>query len=82
MTLPFVGQPTLPNATYFAQGMVMPRQWWGGPPGPRGTSPSRGRNNDMGILQGAGRPTGASAADQGVRPTINPPGGTHDQRAF
>src|ERR1035438_2509371 len=26
-------------------------------------------NNDIGILQGASRPTGASAADQGVRPT-------------
>ena len=30
---------------------------------------SRFRNNDISILQDAGRPTGASAADQGVRPT-------------
>jgi hypothetical protein len=43
--------------------------WWGGTPGPRGTPPSRRRNDDIDILQGAGRPTGASAADQGVRPT-------------
>src|ERR1022692_2638126 len=47
--------------------------WWGGPPG-RGalwarTPSSRCRNNDIGTLQGASRPTGASAADQGVRPT-------------
>jgi hypothetical protein len=43
--------------------------WWGGPPGPRGTPSSRCRANDTSIMQGAGRPTGASAADQGVRPT-------------
>jgi hypothetical protein len=45
--------------------------WWGGPPGPHGTPSSRCPNNDIDILQGAGRPTGASAADQGVRPTIS-----------
>src|ERR1035438_9633628 len=44
--------------------------WWGGPPGPRGTPASRCRNNEIGILQGASRPTGASAADRGVRPTV------------
>ncbi len=43
--------------------------WWGGPPGPRGTPSSRCRGNDISILQGASRPTGASAADRGVRPT-------------
>src|ERR1019366_5362336 len=48
------------------------RGWWGGPPVPRGTPSSRCRNNDISILQDAGRPTGASAADQGVRPTIAP----------
>ena len=33
-------------------------------------APSSGiRNNDIGLLQGASRPTGASAADLGVRPT-------------
>src|ERR1035438_5717177 len=47
--------------------------WWGGPPGPRGTPSSRSRHNDIGIMRGASRPTGASAADQGVRPT-NPGG--------
>src|ERR1039457_3303652 len=47
------------------------RSWWGGPPGPGGTPSSRNRYNDISILQGASRPTGASAADQGVRPTIN-----------
>jgi hypothetical protein len=51
-----------------AEGSLRP-QWWGGPPGPRGTPPSRGRLDDSDILHGAGRPTGASAADQGVRPT-------------
>src|ERR1035438_1323154 len=45
----------------------------GRPPG-RGalwarTPSSRSRHNDIGILRGASRPTGASAADQGVRPT-------------
>jgi hypothetical protein len=50
--------------------MGIPLLWWGGPPGPRGTPSSRSRNNDRSILQGACRPTGASAADQGVRPTI------------
>src|SRR5450631_4256138 len=33
------------------------------------TPSSRCRNNDIGILQGTSRPTGASAADPGVRPT-------------
>jgi hypothetical protein len=28
-----------------------------------------GRNHNISILQGASRPTGASAADRGVRPT-------------
>src|ERR1035441_8254768 len=51
----------------FAQ--MPPWRWWGGPPGPRGTPPSRCRNYDISIMQGARRPTGASAADQGVRPT-------------
>src|ERR1035438_4049905 len=50
-----------------------PPAWWGGPPGPRGTPSSRCRNNDIGILWDASRPTGASAADRGVRPT-NPAG--------
>src|ERR1039457_5594136 len=47
------------------------KSWWGGPPGPHGTPSSRNRYNDISILQGASRPTGASAADPGVRPTIN-----------
>src|ERR1017187_10199359 len=42
---------------------------WGGPPRPRGTPSSLIRNNDIGIPPGASRPTGASAADHGVRPT-------------
>src|ERR1035441_1785591 len=50
-------------------------QWWGGPPG-RGalwarTASSRGWHSGAGVPQGASRPTGASAADQGVRPTIS-----------
>src|ERR1035441_3093080 len=44
---------------------------WGGPPGPRGTPPSRIRNKGISTLQGARTPTGASAADRGVRPTIS-----------
>src|ERR1035438_131464 len=46
-------------------------------PHPRGlvgrTPWSRSRHNDISILRSASRPTGASAADQGVRPT-NPGG--------
>src|ERR1035438_4647522 len=42
--------------------------WWGGPPG-RGALWARTPSSR--IFQGAGRPTGASAADQGVRPTIS-----------
>src|ERR1039458_8519597 len=45
------------------------RRWWDGPPGPRGTPSSRIPNNDISTLQCVSRPTGASAADQGVRPT-------------
>ena len=44
---------------------------WGRPPGLRGTPSSRGRSNDISILQSASRPTGASAAVQGDCPTIN-----------
>src|ERR1035438_9101199 len=44
------------------------------PRGMVGRTPwSRSRHNDISILRGASRPTGASAADQGVRPT-NPGG--------
>src|ERR1035437_5943949 len=39
-------------------------------PGLRGTPSSRIRNNGVSVLQGASRPTGASAAVQGDRPTI------------
>ena len=61
-----------PNATYSEQGKGMPRDWWSGPPGPRGTPPSRCRHNGVSISRGANRPTGASAADGGVRPNIYP----------
>jgi hypothetical protein len=43
---------------------VIERGLVGRTPGPRGTPSSRRRHP-----QGASRPTGASAADQGVRPT-------------
>ncbi len=56
----------MPNATQFVKGMGMPRHRWGGPPGPRGTPPSRCRNDDIGISQGADRPAGASAAENYV----------------
>src|SRR5205807_5796280 len=39
--------------------------WWGGPPGPRGTPGSRCSDSVL----CPNRPTRASAADQGVRPT-------------
>src|ERR1035438_10236432 len=41
-----------------------------GPRGPGGTPAPRCRPNDICPVHGASRPTGASAADQGVRPTI------------
>src|SRR5674476_147307 len=49
---------------------AMLRKLWGRPPGLRGTPSSRIRNNGVSVLQGASRPTGASAAVQGDRPTI------------
>jgi len=48
----------------------MLRKLWGRPPGLRGTPPSRLWDNGASVLQGASRPTGASAAVQGDRPTI------------
>src|ERR1017187_7944188 len=64
------GQAEAPNAAYFfLPELQIQRKWWCGPPGPRGTPSSRCRNNDISTLQGVSRPTGASAADQGVRPT-------------
>ena len=50
-------------------GEMRPQEWWGGPPGPRGSPWTRCRHNGVSIRKGASRPTGASAADQGVRPT-------------
>src|ERR1035437_3980871 len=50
--------------------LAMLRELWGRPPGLRGTPSSRIRNNGVSVLQGASRPTGASAAVQGDRPTI------------
>ncbi len=48
----------------------MPLHWWGGPPGPRGTPPSRRRHTGVSIIQGANRPTRASAADHWARVPI------------
>ncbi len=48
----------------------MRRKVVGRTPGPRGTPPSRSRNNDISLLQSTSRPTRASAAVQGDRPTI------------
>src|ERR1035437_9955037 len=50
--------------------LAMLRKLWGRPPGLRGTPPSRLWDNGASVLQGASRPTGASAAVQGGRPTI------------
>jgi hypothetical protein len=63
------GVPKQPNAALFLPELEIRRKWWGGPPGPRGTPPSRCRNNDISTLQGVSGPTGASAADPVVRPT-------------
>ena len=71
MTTKAVAHALLRNAAKFLPEMRILRKSWGGPPGPRRTPSSRSRNNDISILQGASRPTGASAADRGVRPTIN-----------
>src|ERR1019366_187220 len=53
----------------YGSGRLAIQPWWGGPLGPRGTPSSRSRNAGVSILHGASRPTGASAADPGVRPT-------------
>ena len=42
--------------------------WWGGPPGPRGSPWTRILPADQ-AYRAPKKPTGASAADQGVRPT-------------
>src|ERR1035437_7558344 len=47
---------------------AMLRKLWGRPPGLRRAPPSRIRNNGVSVLQGASRPTGASAAVQGGPP--------------
>jgi hypothetical protein len=57
-----------PNATYFSQDCESDRNC--GPSGPRGSAWTRSRDNDINILQRARRPTRASAAVQGDRPTI------------
>jgi hypothetical protein len=49
----------------------MLHEFVGQTPGLRGTPSSRGRSNDISILQSASRPAGASAAVQGDCPTIN-----------
>jgi hypothetical protein len=48
----------------------IPRKWWGGPPGPRARALVPLSEQQHQHLAGSSRPTGASAADQGVRPTI------------
>jgi hypothetical protein len=50
--------------------MVILRKWWGGPPGPRARALVPLSEQQHQYLADSGRPTGASAADQGVRPTI------------
>jgi hypothetical protein len=64
-----VGQLGKPMPLVFPL-LAMLRKLWGRPPGLRGTPSSRIRNNGVSVLQGASRPTGASAAVQGDRPTI------------
>ncbi len=69
MTTKAVAHALLRNAAKFLRELRILRKSCGGPGGPCGTPSSRSRNNDIRILQGASRPTGASAADQGVRLT-------------
>ena len=50
----------------------MPLHWWGGPP-VRAGRPRPAAGITISASCGASRPTGASAADRGVRPTVNAP---------
>src|ERR1019366_1348932 len=65
------------NATYFAQSRECCGSCGADPLVCAGRPRPAARNSDISIVQRANRPTGASAADQGVRPTIRaewPPG--------
>jgi hypothetical protein len=57
-----------PNAAYFSHKRDSEINWWGGPPGPRGTPSSRWcvKNQSAATTE---KPTRGSAADEGVRPT-------------
>ena len=58
-----------PNAAYFSHKRDSEINWWGGPPGPRGTPASRWcvKNQAAATTE---KPTRGSAADEGVRPTF------------
>src|SRR5471030_1442163 len=59
-----------PNVTWFSQDLRILHKLWGGPPGPRGSPWTRFSPTES-ASSAQGKPTRASAADQGVRPTIN-----------
>jgi len=54
------------NVTYFSRHGTLDNSW-GGPPGPRGTPPSRSWGHDISLMQNT-KQADASAAEQGVRP--------------
>src|SRR5476649_3081769 len=60
----------MPNVTWFSQDLRILHKLWGGPPGPRGSPWTRFSPTES-ASSAQGKPTRASAADQGVRPTIN-----------
>ena len=64
-----VREGTEGNAAYFSHRWDFRINWWGGPPGPRGTPSSRPCLKNQSAAT-AEKPTRGSAADEGVRPTI------------
>src|ERR1035438_4896828 len=65
-----VGQAILPNATYFLPELRIPRHWWGGPPGPRGSPRTRSWLEESGSYTGE-EADGGGGRGPGVRPTAN-----------
>src|ERR1019366_8006478 len=74
-TLVNVGQALSPNVTYFSQFRKCGGSCGADPPVGVASGPGRprpaARDNWISTLQGANRPTGASSAVQGDRPTID-----------
>jgi hypothetical protein len=54
---------------------LVPQEWWGGPPGPRGTPSSRCPANDIGTMQSAGLADGDYPITLRLGGFVTPPGG-------